>query len=1141
MSVIPIISSAADVPAAIRHAQKNPGSRWYVARRTHALGAGELVPTEWGITAGCSTPMTADASPEKRKRASTIQGTDSFPIENCDDVKKAVRAYGRAGDKDAAKKHILSEAGKLGCMDNIPDDWKGTTASADPIGLTESQEDGTMGPMLVDPLTAAGWDNELHPRDRDGRFIEVGDLIDIFSAAGGIKPIARGKATGVEQNSSGISMLTVTKDDGTTVRIRADKVKSAPDTKARLDEGAPHAVGDDSLTDHSDDAVARRHAEAMDITNAEADAAQKERHAAVAQQLKDKRADAPSIDTDNGEEESPFGDEDPDKFRAGSDPADQVADAFGGTPEAKEAAQAYLAYNSGASMDEATDAVDKMLGGYDSGIDVPDGWPKDGGVGAQAAEARFNQDYAEQDKIQFDGESTRLTDDARGDLEPIRELLDVDREAGSWASGMRDWQFDSLLEAYSDWQEDPETTDPDTDRRLRAVQRLANQHNIDDPTEIIEFRHAMLDLGWAQEEQFNSILDGEPFEEQNSNALANIADKIRRGGLAGHEFGDGTSLEKLAEDIDRYNNGEFDTSPEGDLNDSIDAVGDMSTRELEQEYAVVTSEDFSGSPEYADAVINAYDNAGLGVDEEVQLGPDDQMDVAARHEPDPEEIQRVSGITGIGSVGTREILSQLREGDGDDIPAAVERIRGDTGLGEVMVRETVQAATGQHPNQTSESTSSLTGDTVAQLREKLQEKQNEFDLVRDNPDDPTKDSALLEELQTEMAPIQAELDRRENTGPRVKLSETGPVAVSVAPGGESKLPADQPGFIAPDTSRDGGSPYAVNPFGGPQPAHGTPEWTAKNTLGVALARAADKTSHDYDAERTLDDMAEIFNETDRDAAHRRLAILMTRLKLGGKQRARYKGLFDTYKGWDAGKGSAPSESADVAPGRIDGGPSAGLEKGRPSGNAAVEAMRDRVKASRATRITDETFASQDESADATAEHNRRKRDLTDRGVTVPPGATREEVKALHDELGSTGEPTTPEASIRSRSEEDLNDELSRLYLRRRANPKPGDQGRIDAINQELIRRNREELAPTGHPIQTAAGPVDRGDIITYTARGGEERTIMVQEVSDDIKNGEPGFSGFAVNPDGTPNPNGSDGWGYADQDVRLVRKHQGKA
>lgn len=63
---------------------------------------------------------------------------------------------------------------------------------------------------------------------------------------------------------------------------------------------------------------------------------------------------------------------------------------------------------------------------------------------------------------------------------------------------------------------------------------------------------------------------------------------------------------------------------------------------------------------------------------------------------------------------------------------------------------------------------------------------------------------------------------------------------------------------------------------------------------------------------------------------------------------------------------------------------------------------------------------------------------------------------------------------------------------------------------------------TPHIVTDAGKRVFVGDLVTYTAFGGERRTVRVEEVSEDIKNGRPGFCG-------------ADGWGYADQIERVSR------
>ena len=48
----------------------------------------------------------------------------SFPIADKADLKKAVKALGRAKNPDAAKRHIRKRAKTLGAEGQLPDSWK---------------------------------------------------------------------------------------------------------------------------------------------------------------------------------------------------------------------------------------------------------------------------------------------------------------------------------------------------------------------------------------------------------------------------------------------------------------------------------------------------------------------------------------------------------------------------------------------------------------------------------------------------------------------------------------------------------------------------------------------------------------------------------------------------------------------------------------------------------------------------------------------------------------------------------------------------------------------------------------------------------------------------------------------------------
>lgn len=91
---------------------------------------------------------------EERKKAHTVPGTDSFPIEDCEDLKNAIQAIGRAKDPAAAKRHIRTQKSRLGCPDvAIPDTWAVTKSaftiepmSEDLVGEAYCIHDGCSAP-----------------------------------------------------------------------------------------------------------------------------------------------------------------------------------------------------------------------------------------------------------------------------------------------------------------------------------------------------------------------------------------------------------------------------------------------------------------------------------------------------------------------------------------------------------------------------------------------------------------------------------------------------------------------------------------------------------------------------------------------------------------------------------------------------------------------------------------------------------------------------------------------------------------------------------------------------------------------------------------------------------------------------------
>jgi len=67
-----------------------------------------------------------DFSEEQREEAAErgeAMPDGSYPIVTRDDLENAVRAYGRADDKEAVKRHIIRRARALNAIDMLPEDW----------------------------------------------------------------------------------------------------------------------------------------------------------------------------------------------------------------------------------------------------------------------------------------------------------------------------------------------------------------------------------------------------------------------------------------------------------------------------------------------------------------------------------------------------------------------------------------------------------------------------------------------------------------------------------------------------------------------------------------------------------------------------------------------------------------------------------------------------------------------------------------------------------------------------------------------------------------------------------------------------------------------------------------------------------
>ena len=63
------------------------------------------------------------ATRERMARQGTAMRDGSFPIADEADLRNAIQSVGRAGDYDAAKRHIIRRARALGLTQLLPEDW----------------------------------------------------------------------------------------------------------------------------------------------------------------------------------------------------------------------------------------------------------------------------------------------------------------------------------------------------------------------------------------------------------------------------------------------------------------------------------------------------------------------------------------------------------------------------------------------------------------------------------------------------------------------------------------------------------------------------------------------------------------------------------------------------------------------------------------------------------------------------------------------------------------------------------------------------------------------------------------------------------------------------------------------------------
>ena len=130
--------------------QKRAAVRRHIEKRARALKQTDLIPEEWSrrerldaasmrdkaLVAAAVFELSQISEEERMALAEKGQALPdgSYPIRNVDDLKNAVKAYGRSNKEDRAKvrKHIMKRARQLKQVDLIPSEWaKAASAEAD--------------------------------------------------------------------------------------------------------------------------------------------------------------------------------------------------------------------------------------------------------------------------------------------------------------------------------------------------------------------------------------------------------------------------------------------------------------------------------------------------------------------------------------------------------------------------------------------------------------------------------------------------------------------------------------------------------------------------------------------------------------------------------------------------------------------------------------------------------------------------------------------------------------------------------------------------------------------------------------------------------------------------------------------------
>jgi hypothetical protein len=175
---------AADAPVLRRHLRSRAKALDLIHLLPSEFSTKEALREEFAMTAALMPgeewmfkTYSRDTREEYAKKGWAMDG-GRFPIKDVGDLRRAIKAYGRASKEDKAKvrKHIVRRARGLNRPDLIPESWKVASIARGHVELTRKAPDMDLvsdGVAMVAALKfrrPIDFEEQLHPRDESGKF-----------------------------------------------------------------------------------------------------------------------------------------------------------------------------------------------------------------------------------------------------------------------------------------------------------------------------------------------------------------------------------------------------------------------------------------------------------------------------------------------------------------------------------------------------------------------------------------------------------------------------------------------------------------------------------------------------------------------------------------------------------------------------------------------------------------------------------------------------------------------------------------------------------------------------------------------------------------------------------------------------------